>query len=220
MSQPSIFIIGAGPQIASAVANLFASNGFSVGLSSRSRENLDKYAASLPSETKHATAVADAGDYESIVAALDTLKEKLGAPTVVVYNAASLSLGPKPLLELPPAEFEKHLSLTTVGGLVTGQWAAKNLRQDGSYKPTVIFTGGGLSLQPRPGFAGLAAGKAALLNLAKAFRVETKGIHFATVIVKGLVDKGDPYFASPLIAEDYWKLYEEKEEAWTFEVHH
>lgn len=49
------------------VASLFASHGFSVGLSSRSEANLKGYAALLPAGTKVATAVGDASDYKSCV---------------------------------------------------------------------------------------------------------------------------------------------------------
>jgi len=220
MSQPSLFIIGAGPQIATAVATIFASNGFSVGLSSRSSENLKKYASLLPEGTKTATAVADAADYSSCVKALDSLKSELGAPSVVVWNAGSLDLGAKSILDMTPADMEKHMHMNVVSGFAVCQWFVKNMRNDGSHKDAIFITGGGLSLQPRPDKSGLAAGKAALLNLAKAFRVETKGIHVATVIVKGMVDKGDPFYASPRIAQEYWKLYEEKESDWTFEVAH
>ena len=53
-------------------------------------------------------------------AALDSLKEELGPPSVVVYNASSLILGTKSLADLTPAEVEKHFSLTTVGGYAKG----------------------------------------------------------------------------------------------------
>jgi hypothetical protein len=48
------------------------------------------------------------------------------------------------------------------------------------------------------------------------------GIHVATVIVKGLVDQpnGSPFYTSVEIAKEYWKLYEQKEADWAFEVEH
>ena len=87
--------------------------------------------------------------------------------------------------------------------------------------------------------SGLAAGKAALLNIAKAFKVETPcesttnifvlglradglaDIHVATVIVNGFVDtEGWPNHTSPIVAKEYWELYTQKEGEWVYEVIH
>ncbi|KAL0069072.1 hypothetical protein AAF712_003758 [Marasmius tenuissimus] len=221
-TQPAIFIIGAGPQIATAVATLFVKNGgFAVGLSSRSAENLEKYKALLPEGTKVATAVADANDPSSCVKALDSLKSTLGAPSAVVFNAGSLSLGKKLIQDMTPEDMEAHLRMNVVTGFAVVQWGVKNIVKDSEGRAAILITGGGLSLQPREGMSGLAAGKAALLNVAKAFRVETPHVHVATVIVKGFVDKdGWPNHKSPIIAKEYWELYMQKEGEWAYEVEH
>ncbi|KAL0578805.1 hypothetical protein V5O48_003217 [Marasmius crinis-equi] len=217
-TQPAIFILGAGPKIASAVANLFVKNGnFAVGLSSRSAENLEKYKSLLPEGTKVATAVADANDPASCVKALDTLKSALGAPSVVVFNAGSLSLGKKPIADMTLEDMEGHLRMNVVSGFAVMQWGTKNIVKDAEGRAAILVTGGGLSLQPREGMSGLAAGKAALINLAKAFKVEAP----PTIIVNGFVDtEGWPNHTSPAIAKDYWDLYTQKEDEWAYEVMH
>ncbi|KAF9262906.1 hypothetical protein L218DRAFT_866497 [Marasmius fiardii PR-910] len=118
---PAIFVIGAGPQIASAVSNLFVKNGgFSVGLSSRSSSNLEKYKALLPEGTKVATAESDANDPESCVRALESLKSALGTPSAILFNAASLSLGlslgRKLITDMTPEDMETHLRMNVVSG--------------------------------------------------------------------------------------------------------
>ncbi|KAK1226165.1 hypothetical protein PQX77_010876 [Marasmius sp. AFHP31] len=226
-SQPAIFIIGAGPQIATAVAALFVRNGgFAVGLSSRSAENLEKYKALLPEGTKVATAVADANDPSSCVKALDSLMSVLGSPSAVVFNAGSLSLGRQLIQDMTPEDMEVHLRMNVVSGFAVMQWGVKNIVKDseGRAAPVLIqilVTGGGLALQPFEGMSGLAAGKAGLLNIAKAFKVEAPHIHVATVIVNGYVDTdGWPDHKSPAIAKDYWELYTQKESEWVYEVMH
>ncbi|KAI3610771.1 short-chain dehydrogenase reductase sdr [Moniliophthora roreri] len=218
--QPSIFIVGAGPQIATAVAKLFASNGFSVGLSSRSRDNLEKYKSLLPEGIRVALAVADANDPHSCVKALESLKSELGAPSAVVYNAGSLSISrpPKNLIDMSIEDMDQHMRLNLTSGFAVVQWGVKNVVPDSEGRSAVLITGGGLSLQPWVGWSGLAVGKAALIHLAKAFRVEVPDIHVATVIVCGFADHGDPKYASPELAKDYWQLYVQKKEDWTFEV--
>jgi len=82
-------------------------------------------------------------------------------PDVVIYNAAAMSetmasgLGPSLFDDLK----------VTVGGAVTlATFAAKAMKQAG--KGTILFTGGGLSLEPHPAWAALGMGKAALRNYA------------------------------------------------------
>ncbi|KIJ56373.1 hypothetical protein M422DRAFT_23652 [Sphaerobolus stellatus SS14] len=217
----TIFVIGAGPKIGLAVPKLFVENGFKkVGLASRSKANLDALASQIPSSAEVTSVEIDASDLTAVQKGLDKLKETLGQPDVVVYNASSLFIPPKPLLDLTVEELEAHLRVTLTAGLVIGQWSAKNTNTGGSAPPAVLFTGGGLGHQPRPNFAGLAIGKAALLNLTKAFRVEQPDIHWAVVTVKGRVDGGDEYYSSAVIAKEYWKLYQQKKEEWEVEIHH
>ena len=45
-------------------------------------------------------------------------------------------------------------------------------------------------------------------------------IHWAVVTVTGIVDKGNEYFSSEKIAQDYWQLYVQKETDWQVEVIH
>ncbi|KAL0069074.1 hypothetical protein AAF712_003760 [Marasmius tenuissimus] len=244
-TQPAIFVIGAGPQIATAVAalQLFVKNGgFAVGLSSRSAENLEKYKALLPEGTKVATAVGDANDPSSCVnlgihlildqlnaltndhattQALDSLKSALGAPSAVVFNAGSLSLGRQLIQDMTPDDMEAHLRMNVVTGFAVMQWGVKNIVKDSEGRAAILVTGGGLALEPFEGMSGLAAGKAGLLNVAKAFKVEAPHIHVATVIVNGYVDTdGWPDHKSPAIAKDYWELYTQKESEWVYEVMH
>ncbi|ESK95249.1 short-chain dehydrogenase reductase sdr [Moniliophthora roreri MCA 2997] len=223
--QPSIFIIGAGPQIATAVAKIFASNGFSVDLSSRSQANLQKYKALLPEGTKVAGTIADAEDPYSGVKALESLKSELGAPSAVLWNAGSLEFSlraKKSITDVTIEDMEKHMRMNVVSGFAVMQWGVKNVVPDSEGRSAVFVTGGGLSLQPMVGLSGLGAGKAALLNLGRAFRLEVPEIHVATVIVNGYVDQpdGDPFSSSPVIAKEYWQLYIQKKEDWTFEVEH
>ncbi|EEB89586.1 hypothetical protein MPER_12296 [Moniliophthora perniciosa FA553] len=111
--QPSIFIIGAGPQL------IFASNGFSIGLSSRSQANFEKYKALLPEGTKVAGAIADAEDPHSGVKALESLKSELGAPSAVLWNAGNLEFSlsaKKAITDVTIEDMGKHMRMNVVSG--------------------------------------------------------------------------------------------------------
>jgi NAD(P)-dependent dehydrogenase (short-subunit alcohol dehydrogenase family) len=83
---------------------------------------------------------------------------------------------------------------------------------------TLLYTGGGLALAPKPGLACAALCKAALRSLALSLAAELapEGIHAATVTVCGFVQPGTP-LSPDLVAETFWELYLEKSSAWQAE---
>jgi len=113
----TIFVIGAGPKIGLAVPQLFVNNGFKkVGLASRSKSNLDSLGAKLPSSTQVALAEVDASDLGSLQSGLETLKKELGKPDVIIYNASSLFMPPKLLVDMTVDDLEAHLKVTLIAG--------------------------------------------------------------------------------------------------------
>jgi len=219
------FVIGAGPGIATGVAALFASRGYSIGFSSRSQSTCDTAKQAISSHNvKVATAPADTADIPALIKALDSLESQLGAPSIILYNVSALALARKqtPLLEFDPADLGKFFTSGVRGGLVTAQWAAKHLTAGKDGKKSLFYTGGGLSKQPRPGFEGLAMDKAALESLTKAlvYTFKNDDIHVGLVNVTGLVKDDDKKWNKELIAEEFAKLHDEEGPAdkWTREV--
>ena len=84
---------------------------------------------------------------------------------------------------------------------------------------TILFTGGGLAIEPFPMYTSLAIGKAGIRNLSHSLYAElkSKNIHAATVIVTGFV-KPDTKYAPGLIAEEFWKLHLQKREEFQREI--
>ena len=78
-TSPVILVLGAGPRIGTSVANAFAAKGYSVALASRKASQ----ANSTANEIHIPTDFADPG---TIANAFSQVKEKLGIPSVVVYN--------------------------------------------------------------------------------------------------------------------------------------
>ncbi|KAF8311455.1 NAD(P)-binding protein [Clavulina sp. PMI_390] len=230
--KPTIYILGAGPGVGSELASLFATHNFNIGLTTRSTSSSTSIAAKLKElhpNTTIVTATADGSRPESVTAALDSLREQFEgrAPTVVVYNIASLgrdnsSLGPTPLENVTLETMQTHLTISLASGFVTAQWAAKNLApaSDGM-KPMLFFTGGGLGVSPNPKLAGLSMAKAALRNLSMSYHLELKpkGIHAATVMIMATITPNNPNHTPKLIAAEFWKLYKQKDvDLWSPEV--
>lgn len=82
------------------MVELLAKQGYTnVGLVNRS----GKLPSPVPEGVQRIeVAKADAADAHAVVAALDELKSKFGAPACVVHNVASVEMGPKDTLDLTP----------------------------------------------------------------------------------------------------------------------
>ncbi|NJM29001.1 MAG: SDR family NAD(P)-dependent oxidoreductase, partial [Rhizobiales bacterium] len=103
----TIFIIGMGPGVSSAVSERFAREGFAVGLVARRVDKLREYQAALSQAgARSAIAAADAAQPGSLTAAMQDLEAELGAPGVLVYNAISHT--PGGALALPAEDFERE----------------------------------------------------------------------------------------------------------------
>jgi NAD(P)-dependent dehydrogenase (short-subunit alcohol dehydrogenase family) len=82
MSAPVIFILGAGPKIGRSVAKAFAAEGYKVAIAARSIEN-------GVGEDGFLGLQLDLAVPTNVEGAFAIVTEKLGIPSVVVYNGTS-----------------------------------------------------------------------------------------------------------------------------------
>jgi NAD(P)-dependent dehydrogenase (short-subunit alcohol dehydrogenase family) len=208
-------IVGVGPGIGLAVAKKFAQEGFRVALVARDLEKVNGYVEQFRADGLEAHALAgDAAQPGSLEAAMGAVKTQLGAPDVLVYNAASYNPG-------VPSSLTRDVLLTGFTINVIGALEATNAVLDDMKKNasgTVLFTGGGLALNPYKDYASLGIGKAGIRSLAFAYAQELgpHGIHVATVTVSGSVQPGTP-FDPDKIAAHYWRLHTQEKGAWETE---
>jgi NAD(P)-dependent dehydrogenase (short-subunit alcohol dehydrogenase family) len=187
-------------------------------LIARRRDTLDASAAAVTGSINAgsvglglATAEGDAADPESLSRAWTLLADRLGPPSVVVYNAMAVVRGDPTTLDL--SDFNATLAVNVTGALHCAQLAVPAMKAAGT--GTVLFTGGGLALEPFPAAAALAAGKAGARNLgvSLALELEPAGIHVAVVTVCGRVEPGTA-FDPDLIADVYWELHSQPPGSW------
>lgn len=207
-----IVVIGAGPGLGNAVARRFGREGFEAVLVSRDRKKLEGYKKEFELLRIPVTVyAADAGDVESLDAAIAAIQSEVGTPDVVVYNVGITSTDEEPLT---PEDVMRHFATDVVGAyetirkFATPDFAAK--------RGSIILTGGVLAESPYPGYVALSMDKAALRNLAleKNGELAGKGIYVGTVMVCGVIG-GDEHFAPDNIAEKFWELNEARD---TFEA--
>jgi short-subunit dehydrogenase len=197
-----IIIIGTGPGISRSVAMRFGCNGYRVGLIARGEAGLRKLAAELAGKgVEVQMEVADAGDQGALAAALGAL----GPCDCLVYNASVLRTGGP--LDVSPERLRAEFDVNTVGAIQAAQAVAPAMvaRAAGA----ILFTGGGLALEPYPQWASLALGKAALRNYAFGLHKELAplGVRVSVVTVCGIVSPGG-LFDPDVIAAEYWRLAE------------
>lgn len=88
--QPVCLVTGVGPGTGAALARRFANEGYRVAMLARSADRL----AELEKEINNARAlVCDVTDSEALKAVVGSVKETMGAPSVVIHNAVGGALG-------------------------------------------------------------------------------------------------------------------------------
>lgn len=201
---PVCFIVGAGPGVGEAIARRFAAGGFGIGLVARDAGKLaamaDRLGAAGAVAAWHA---ADAGDVAGFNDALTSLTATLGPCDVLIYNAAVLR--PATALELETDRIEAELSVNLLGAHRAAKFVAPGMVERG--QGAILFTGGGLALEPFPEWTSLALGKAALRSLSLSLYKELapRGVHVSVIAICGIVAPGGPFDPDQITAE-YWRL--------------
>jgi NAD(P)-dependent dehydrogenase (short-subunit alcohol dehydrogenase family) len=157
---PIVLILGSGPRVGASVAATFASNGYSVVVTSRKGSN-----STTPEG--YLSLSADFNDPFSIPGIFDAVATKLNsAPNVVIYNAAALTPPPDQasVFSISAAKVAADLNVNTISAFVAAEQAVKGFEKLGEgVKKTFIYTGNILNVAvlPVPMMLNLGMGKAA-----------------------------------------------------------
>jgi NAD(P)-dependent dehydrogenase (short-subunit alcohol dehydrogenase family) len=224
MGKKVCVIIGVGQGNGGALARAFSREGMSVALLARNTE----FSAALASELGDARAYScDASDPAIMADVFERIRDELGEPSILVYNAGSAVWGDAEHVALD--DFEQAWRVNTLGALAASQQVIPAMRAQGS--GSIIFIGATASLRGRPTTAAFASAKAAQRSLAESMAraLWPVGIHVALIIIDAAVnlprmrarmpDKPDDFFLQPEDTADtaVW-LSKQPQSAWTFEV--
>lgn len=212
-------IVGFGPGTASAVAEKFGGEGFSVALIGRNEERLNAGASALKAKGINARAVpADAADPASIRSAVRTVRSQLGPITVLHWNAyGGMEAGD--LLAADQASLHKVFDVAVFGLLAATDEALPDLKQNGE-GALLISNGAFGEVSPQidetvvnlhlMGLALSSAAKHKLVGLL-ANRLKGDGVYVGEVMVyhaiKGTGPISDDSVDPSVIAEKHWELY-------------
>ncbi|KAJ5189474.1 hypothetical protein N7491_005805 [Penicillium cf. griseofulvum] len=133
---PIILILGAGPNIGQSVAHKFASKGYKVALAARSLKESNSTEEQLIIPT-------DLSKTDDIVNAFDKVKEVFGIPSVVVYNASSVTFTPADdPFAITVTDLSRDTTINVHGAFVAAQQAVLGFSQlPTSAAKTFIYTG-------------------------------------------------------------------------------
>ena len=207
----TIFIVGAGKGLGTAIGRKFGENDFRVVLMARNGESLKAFAGKFTAKGIEVyTKVADTADDLSFANALKEAVTEYGTPDVLAYNVGIT--GPDSGLKegVTPAILRERYQVDVVGAynairqIATDDFAAKN--------GTILVTGGGLALYPSTEYLPLSMDKAALRAMVQALHpvMKEKGIFLGTLTVCNAIMPGSTC-APEILAEKYWKQYTERQ---------
>ena len=216
-TQPLVLIVGAGPGIGLAVARRFAREGCAIALVMRPEEDPRFFEAELRSAgAPHLQCwAADLTDAKALDAILQQLNQENQDPEILVYNASggADALPSRLAQEALASAFQinVHAPMACVQAVLPAMRKVQ--------RGTILFTGGGLALEPKAAQTALSLGKTALRALAFCLAEELapEGIHVATLTIAGWIQPGTA-FSPEAMAEVFWELHQEPRAAWRREV--
>ena len=212
LTKPLCTVVGVGPGVSMAVARRFGSAGHRLALVARNADAVSKFARELGTTGIEARGFpGDASDETSLRRAFDDIHASVGPTEILVYNAFAFhQANPS---ELPPAKLVDDLLVNIVGALISAQSVISHMKV--LKRGTILFTGGGLALEPEPGVSSLAIGKAGMRSLAFSLHKELTAfhIHIATVTICGYVQE-KTRFSPDNIAESFFQLHQQPEGQW------
>jgi NAD(P)-dependent dehydrogenase (short-subunit alcohol dehydrogenase family) len=228
-NQPGIaMVVGVGPGLGAALVRRFAQGGHAVAMLARSREFMDGLAAEVKAAGGRTLAVtADVGDAAEINRAFDTVRSKLGAPEVLLYNAGSGNWGT--ISEITPEQYEESWRVNAFGAFLCAKQAVPDMIKN--KRGVILLTGATAGIKAGPMSVAFGPAKFAVRGLAQSLARDLgpRGIHVAYVNVDGMIDmpavrsqmpsvKDEDLLKPAAIAEAYWFLANQDPSAWTQEL--
>ena len=224
-SKPVTVVIGVGPGLGAALARRFASK-YSVAISARTPDFLRELATDIRKRDGVALEVqADTSKVEEVHRAFDLIRERLGEPEVLLFNAAAGPFGN--ISEVTGEQFENCMRVNALGAFMCAKECAPGMIARG--RGTILFTGATAGVKAGPKSVAFGPGNFAKRGLAQSLARDLgpKGIHVAWINIDGGIDlphrqrpntSKEDLLSPDAIAETYWHLAHQDRSAWTMEL--
>ncbi len=217
-------ITGVGPGTGSALVRRFIDGGYRVAMLARNEGRLKTLADELDGASSY---VCDVTDEDALERTLASVKDELGAPTIVVHNAVGGAFGT--FQEIDPDILRQNFEVNTMALLHLARLVVDDMIAQGG--GSIIATGNTSAYRGKAAFAGFAPSKAAqrILLESIARSAGPKGVHAAYLAIDAVIDlewtrkrmpdAPDDFFCKPVdIAEAAYQLVHQPRSAWTSEM--
>lgn len=227
-------VMGAGNGLGGSVAKRFAKEGFTVIVARRTKEKVQSLVDEINGMGKgkcYGYGV-DARKEEKVIEWIAEIENKYGPIEFGCYNiGANVRFN---ITDTTSRVYYKVWQMACFGGFLFGKEIAKYMKKRN--RGCIIFSGATASIRGKEGYAAFSSGKQGLRALAMSMAKELgpKGIHIAHIIIDGGIDsdfirnmfkkngmkldKADMLLQPDEIANNYWHIYQQKKNAWTFEM--
>ncbi len=207
-------IVGAGPGLGAALTTAFAAT-HDVAFIARRPERLDDHTLRGDARTEVRGFAADVADPQRLQQAFQDIHTWHGPSDVLIYNAARMIADNA--ATVTPDEFAYAMRVNVGAAIQCTNIVLPSMLAD--QRGTILFTGGGLALEPYPTWTTLGAGKAALRSYSLALHKEVrdKNVHVAVLAICGIIEAGGP-FDPAAVAEVYHSTYRQSQPDWSREV--
>jgi len=227
MTKPVCVVAGVGPEngTGAEIARRFSTGNYRVAMIARDAQKLRSLADKLEDAEPYPCDIANLTALETT---LSTIREEMGAPSVVIHNAPYAVHGS--ILELDPEELEKCFRVNTTALLTLARATLPDMLNAGS--GALLVTGNTAATRGKSDWGFFASTKAAQRILAESIAREfgPRGVHVAYFIIDAAIDtprtrpilapdKPDDFFAKPAaIAEEMFRVAHQDKSTWSFQV--
>jgi NAD(P)-dependent dehydrogenase (short-subunit alcohol dehydrogenase family) len=225
--KPVAVVIGVGAGLGTALARRFATE-YAVALVARKLEQISRVADEINAAGGQALPVpANVAETAGVEAAFAAIRDKMGEPQALLYNAAMRPFGR--LMETKASTFENTWRVNAMGAFLCAQQVVPAMLKAG--RGVILFTGATAGVKPFATSAAFGPAKFALRGLAQVMARDLgpQGIHVAYVNIDGPIDmpfirqlrpdaKEEDLLKPAAIAETYWHLAHQERSAWTQEI--
>jgi NADP-dependent 3-hydroxy acid dehydrogenase YdfG len=218
-------VVGVGPGLGASLARRFA-QGYKVAIMARKADYLQSLAGDIKAAGGQVLEVpTDIGNRAQVEAAFKTIRERLGSPEVLLYNAGSGTWGT--IADITPEQYENDWRVNAYGAFVSAKAVVPDMIARGS--GVILFTGATAGVKAGPKSISFGPAKFALRGLTQSLARDLgpKGIHVAWINVDGVIDipgrrypqfKEEDMLKPDAIAETYWHLAHQDRSSWTLEL--
>jgi len=216
-------VVGVGPGNGASFCRRFADAGYQVAALARSGENLQNLVGDIDGVTPYTN---DATDSQDVARVYEEIRDELGEPDVVLYNAGAGAFGT--FDEVDADDLQSAWEVNTQGLFHHAKQVLPRMRERGS--GVLGITGATASTRGVPFTTAFAQAKGAQHHLAESLAREfgPEGVHVFYFIVDGVIDlprtrkqmpdKEDDFFLDPDdIAQSVYDIAHQPKSAWTFE---